>query len=163
MFHRYMFPFFLIDWAKYSRRELIIDLFDYCLVVDEVLNEIRSEDTIAFVSELLAKGFLVFYPFRREIEGLVREIVETSALDPRIRTLDPPEAYALAIGIREKAIVLTENKGVLNLVKYYPRYKATVWRSYELLRELFKMGLIDSFDEETKRYEEETGHKFPRI
>ncbi len=154
---------FLIDWTRYSRRKLLLKVFDYCYIVDEVLNEIRSENTIVFISELLARGFLVFYPFRREIASLVRELVETSIRDPRIRTLDPPEAYALAIGIRENAIVLTENRGVLNLVKLYPKYSASVWRSYELLQELFKRGLIEDIDEEIKRYEGETRHKFSRI
>ena len=154
---------FLIDWARYSRRGILEEIFEYCFITEDVLDEVRSDMTIAYVSHLLAEGFLVFYPFRRELEPLVRRLVDISARDPRIRVLDPPEAYALAIGVREGAVVLTENKGVLSLVKLYPEYSGVrVWRSLEVLREAYNRGLVESLEEELRRYERETGHRFPR-
>ncbi|MGC9104392.1 MAG: DNA-binding protein [Candidatus Methanodesulfokora sp.] len=153
---------FLIDWSKYSGRDLLKRLFDYGFVVDEVLEEVKSENTLAYLSSLLAEGFLVIYPFKREIEPIVRAVVDTSARDPRVRTLDPPEAYALAIGIREVAVVLTENRGVMNIVRLYPEFSATVWRSYEILRRGYELTFISNFEEELRRYERETGHRFQK-
>lgn len=144
-------------------RRVLEEIFEYCFITEDVLDEVRSDATVAYVSHLLAEGFLVFYPFRRELEPLVRRLVDISARDLRIRVLDPPEAYALAIGVREGAVVLTENKGVLSLVKLYPEYSGVrVWRSLEVLREAYNRGLVESLEEELRRYERETGHRFPR-
>ncbi len=154
---------FLIDWARYSRRHILEKLFEFCYVTDEVLREIVSETTLQYVAQLLGKGFLVLYPFKETLEPIVRRLIEVSARDPRIRTLDPPEAYALAIGLRENAVVLTENRGVHTLVKLYAEYSnVKVWRSYELLVEAYRRGLVENLEEELARYERETGHRFPR-
>ncbi|MCX8136378.1 hypothetical protein [Pyrobaculum aerophilum] len=79
-----------------------------CYIIEEVLEEVRSDKTVEFVAEGLARGFFAIYPFRRELEPLVREIIIIS--DPRIRRLEPPEAYAIAIGYKEGAVVLTEKR-----------------------------------------------------
>lgn len=39
--------------------------------------------------------------------------------EPQIKVIDPPEALALAIAVRENCICVTENKGVLGLVKLH--------------------------------------------
>jgi len=154
---------FLIDWARYSRREILEKLFDYCFITEDVLNEIKSELTLTYISSLLAKGFLVFYPFKRELELIVRDVIEVSVRDPRVRALDPPEAYALAIGVREGAVVLTENRGVISITKIYPQYSSVaVWRSYEVILEAYKRGIVSNFEEELRRFEVETGHRFPK-
>jgi len=155
---------FLIDWARYSKRDILEKLFDYCFVTEDLLNEVKTEITLTYVATLLAKGFLVFYPFKHELDPLVRQLIDISIRDPRIRVLDPPEAYALAIGIREGATVLSENRGVIGIVRYYPQYSSViVWRSYELLLEAYRRGVIENFEKELQRYENETGHRFPRI
>jgi hypothetical protein len=153
---------FLIDWSRYSGRDVLKKLFDYGFVIDEVLEEIKSESTLTYVSSLLAEGFLVIYPFKREIEPIVRKIVDISARDPRVKALDPPEAYALAVGIRENAVVLTENRGVVNIVRLYPEFSSTVWRSYELLRRAYELKFISNLGEELDKYERETGHRFQK-
>ncbi|MEZ0319107.1 MAG: hypothetical protein ABWK05_03815 [Pyrobaculum sp.] len=138
---------------------MLFRIFDFCYLVDEVVDEVRSERAVEFLAEGLASGFFVFYPFRRELEPLVRQIV--SLTDPRIRRLDPPEAYAVAIGLREGAVVLTENKGAIN-VKYIETFKnVKIWRSLELLRRAAELGFIN-LEEELERYEREAGHRFPR-
>ena len=106
---------------------------------------------------------MAIYPFKDAVEGLVRRIVEASTREPRVRRIDPPEAYALAIGLKEGAVVLTENKGVLSLVKLSPEFSGVqVWRSYEVLLEAYKRGILEDLEVELKRYEKETGHRFPR-
>jgi len=154
---------FLIEWSRYRKRELLTKVFNYGYITEDILAEIKSEQTLEFASKLLSSGFLVIYPFKRELEESVRKIIETSIHDPRIRIIDPPEAYALAIGLREKCIVLTENKGVLRLVElYHNDFPVTVWGAYELLKFLYKKGYINNFWEELKNYTHDTHHMFPR-
>ncbi|MCD6509760.1 MAG: DNA-binding protein [Thermoprotei archaeon] len=154
---------FLIDWSRYRARKLMEKVFDYVFVTEEVLDETRTERTIEYVSNLLAKGFLVIYPFKSELLSLVRRILEISTSDPRIPALDPPEAYAFAIAWREKCICLTENKGILRLVEYYEEFREIkVWRSLELIEYLYEKGLIKDLEEGLKEYSEDTGHVFPK-
>ncbi|RLE90217.1 MAG: DNA-binding protein, partial [Thermoprotei archaeon] len=94
---------------------------------------------------------------------IVRKALEISVSDPRIPSLDPPEAYALAIAYKENCICLTENKGVLRLVEYYNEFKKVkVWRSLELFKYLYSKGLIEDFEKELENYSRDTGHVFPK-
>jgi len=154
---------FLIDWSRYRRRELLERAFEYVFVTEEVLSEVRTERTVEYVSELLARGFLVIYPFKSEVLPIVRRALELSTSDPRVPVLDPPEAYALAIAYRESCVCLTENKGVLRLVEYYDEFRGVrVWRSLELIEHLYERGLVRDLEEELERYSEDTGHVFPK-
>jgi len=154
---------FLIDWAKYRRRDILQGIFEAAYVTRDVLDEARTEATLSYIGDLLADGFLAFYPLMEDVTSLVREIVAVSIRDPRIRTIDPPEAFALAIAVKEECICLTENKGVLRLSELYrDRFNVEVWRSYEVLKRAYKIGLIESLEEEIRAYEEDTGHLFPR-
>ena len=95
---------------------------------------------------------MVIYPLRSEIVIVVRKVVEISARDPRVPTLDPPEACALAIAYSESCICLTENKGVLRLVEYYDEFrKVEIWRSLKLLKHFYRKGLIEDL-ESSKNY-----------
>ena len=154
---------FLIDWARYRRREMLERMFEYIYVTEDVLAEIYSDTTLEYVSETLARGFLVIYPFRREAEPIVRRAVELSARDPRIPVLDPPEAFALAIACREGGVCLTENRGVLLLVRYYEEFREVeVWRSLELLEYAHRIHLVKDLEGELEAFSEDTGHVFPK-
>jgi len=154
---------FIIDWSKYRKRHLLEKIFDYVFTTEEVLNEVSSENTLEYVLNLMIKGFLVIYPFKTELSPIVRKALEISVSDPRIPSLDPPEAYALAIAYKENCICLTENKGVLRLVEYYNEFKKVkVWRSLELFKYLYSKGLIEDFEKELENYSRDTGHVFPK-
>ena len=154
---------FLIDWSRYSRRGLLEEAFDFVYVTEDVLREVASEETLTYVSGLLARGFLVIYPLRAEAASVARRAVEISARDPRVPVLDPPEALALAMARLEGCVCLTENKGVLRLVQYYEEFSGVeVWRSLELLEHLYRAGLIEDLEAELERYSRETGHVFPK-
>ena len=154
---------FLIDWSRYRGRRLLEEIFDYVFVAEEVLGEVKTEKTVEYISDLLAKGFLVIYPFKSELLPLVRRILEVSISDPRIPVLDPPEAYAFAIAYREDCVCLTENKGVLRLVEYYDEFREIeVWRSLELIEHLYRKGLIRDLEGELEKYSEDTRHVFPK-
>ena len=154
---------FIIDWSKYRKRHLLEKIFDYVFTTEEVLNEVSSENTLEYVLNLMIKGFLVIYPFKTELSPIVRKALEISVSDPRIPSLDPPEAYALAIAYKENCICLTENKGVLRLIEYYNEFKKVkVWRSLELFKYLYSKGLIEDFEKELENYSRDTGHVFPK-
>lgn len=154
---------FIIDWSKYRKRHLLEKIFDYVFTTEEVLNEVSSENTLEYVLNLMIKGFLVIYPFKTELSPIVRKALEISVSDPRIPSLDPPEAYALAIAYKENCICLTENKGVLRLVEYYNEFKKVkVWRSLELFKYLYSKGLIEDLEKELENYSRDTGHVFPK-
>ena len=111
----------------------------------------------------MTKGFLVIYPLKTELSPIVRKALEISVSDPRIPSLDPPEAYALAIAYKENCICLTENKGVLRLIEYYNEFKKVkVWRSLELFKYLYSINLIEDLEKELENYSRDTGHAFPK-
>ena len=154
---------FLIEWCRYRRRELLTKAFRYAYVTEDVLAEIKSKPTLEFVSDLLSKGFLVIYPFRRQLESIIREIVTISVNDSRIRIIDPPEAYAFAIGLRENSVVLTENKGIIRLVELYgEKFPVQVWGAYQLLKFLYENKYIQNFEEALRNYTLDTHHMFPK-
>lgn len=154
---------FLIDWARYRNRKILEEVFKKGYIVEEVLNEIKSEATVTCLGELMARDFLVIYPFRAELHEIVRTAVQLSMTEPQIRVIDPPEALALAIAVREKCICVTENRGVLELAKIHKDlFNVQVWRSYEILKEAHRKGIIGNLSHELAIYEKDTGHKFPR-
>lgn len=101
---------FLIDWARYRRRDILFKLFAAVFVPEQVLDEVRSENTIAWIAEGLARDRLALYtPIRDDIEE-ARRLVEASRAIPHIPSLDLPEALCLVVGMRRGYVVLTENR-----------------------------------------------------
>ncbi|MHC1628634.1 MAG: hypothetical protein ACXQTI_07380 [Candidatus Nezhaarchaeales archaeon] len=41
---------FIIDWSTYRRRDEIFKIFDLVLIPEQVLSEVISENTIAWIS-----------------------------------------------------------------------------------------------------------------
>ena len=154
---------FIIDWSKYRKNYLLKKVFKYIFITEEVLNEVSSERTLEFVANLMIEGFLVIYPLKAELSPIIRKILDISMSDPRIPSLDPPEAYSFAIAYKENCICLTENKGVLRLTEYYNEFKEVrVWRSLELLKYLHSINLIEDLEKELENYSRDTGHVFPK-
>jgi len=154
---------FIIDWARYRNRRILEEIFEHGYVVEEILNEVKSESAVAYLGELMARDFLVIYPFRSALNDIVKNAVQLSMAEPQIRVIDPPEALALAIAVRENCVCVTENRGVLELVRIHPdRFNVGVWRSYEILKEANRMGVIENLSEELANYEKDTRHMFPR-
>lgn len=151
---------FLIDWARYRKKELIGKIFKKGFITEEALEEIETESTLKFVSKLLEEDFLIIYPLKIEVRGTIEKLIDISIKDDRIKAIDPPEAFAFAIALKENCICLTENKGILRLVELYDEFsKVKVWRSFELLKQMDEKGLI-KFEEELKNYSIDTGHEF---
>jgi len=158
---------FLIDWARYRRRNVLFKLFRTVFVSENVLTEIRSERTITWISDSLAKDRLSLYtPTPNELEE-ARELIEESRLQPRLPSIDLPEALCLVIGKKRGYVVLTENRGALLAPVFIKRFKnVKVWRALEVLLNVIKAGHIsincNNPEEIFTEYSEDTLHIFPK-
>ncbi len=157
---------FLIDWARYRGRNVLFRLFKTVFVPEQVLEEVRSDNTISWIAEAMARDDLSLYtPTTSEVEEAMR-LVEESRLHPRLPALDIPEALCLVVGRRRGYVVLTENRAALLAPGILSEYSGvTVWRSLEVLLNAVLTGALepDCGDPEKpfREYSEDTLHVFP--
>ena len=158
---------FLIDWARFSLRDLLFKLFELVVVPEQVLAEVRSESTLLWIAREMGRERLqLFTPTPRQLEEASR-LVRISYTIPGIRRLDMPEAVCLVMGREHGYVVLTENRGAIMVREAIPELSGVeVWRSLEVLRECLVRGLVEARGEEDirdlfRRYERETLHVFP--
>ncbi len=157
---------FLIDWARFRRRDLLFRLFKTVFVPEDVLNEVRSEGTIAWISSALSKDYLALYTPSQDEVNEARQLIEESRLRPQIPSVDLPETICLVIGRRRGYVVLTENRGALLIPKYVREYsEVTVWRSLEVILAAILEGVVkvdcSRPDEVFNEYSRDTLHIFP--
>ncbi|MDT7889428.1 MAG: hypothetical protein RQ885_10705 [Desulfurococcales archaeon] len=148
----------MIDWARYSRRDLIFEIFHTIYIPETVLGEIRSESTIYWITENMARDRIALFTETPEIREEAIRIMRESRRYP-IKSIDYPEALCISIGKMLGIIVLSENGGAYFSQYIYLR-GLSVWRAFEVLLELYKRGLIER--SEFTRYQVETHHRFPR-
>ncbi len=158
---------FLIDWAKYRRRDLLFKLFNVVYVTESVIREIKSEDTISWISGMLAAGKLALYTETNDEINEARELMDRTRTVPIMIHVDLPEALCLVIGRRRGYTVLTENRGAIMSTEFIDKYKdVVVWRALEILLAGQLVGHlnIDCTNPEKifLEYEEDTLHIFPR-
>ncbi len=157
---------FLIDWARYRDRSVLFRLFKTVFVPEQVLGEVRSESTISWIADAMARDLLSLYtPTASEVEEAIR-IVEESRLHPRLPALDIPEALCLVVGKRRGYVVLTENRAALLAPFVLSGYSGvTVWRSLEVLLNAILRGALEPDCEDPEKpfreYSEDTLHVFP--
>jgi len=149
---------FLIDWARYSGRDLLFNVFSVVFIPESVLSETRSEGTIMWIARNMAEDRFVIFTETPDVRERALELIELSRRYP-VRRVDYPEAVCLAIGEGRGYIVLSENGGAYAAQFIYLR-GVRVWRAFEVLLELMNRGLIGV--EEFIRYQEETLHIFSR-
>jgi len=151
---------FLVDWARYSGRNLLLELFEVVHVPESVLRELKLPPAIDWVAERLASGAFALFTETPEIEGEARRLMALSRGRP-LKRVDYPEAVCLAAGLRFGYTVLTENSGAY----FAPRVlglNVTVWRAFEVIVEAWRRGLVGDLVGELRRYEEEALHLFRR-
>ncbi len=158
---------FLIDWARYRKRDILFNLFDAVFVPEEVISEIRSENTIAWISRLLAEDKLSLYTTTPDEVEEARRLIEISRTKPQMPSIDLPEAICLVVGRRRGYVVLTENRGALLAPLFLEEFKGvTVWRSLEVIFMAIKRGIMEpdcnNVYRPFKEYSEDTLHIFPR-
>ncbi|AET31742.1 hypothetical protein [Pyrobaculum ferrireducens] len=152
---------FLIDWARYSRRNLLYTLFTVVNIPESVLAEIFSENTLAWITEGLASGKMALFTETEELVTYARRVVSLSRALP-MRGVDLPEAVCLAAGVRFGYTVLTENGGAAMAPSFVQELSGVrVMRAVDVLHALAQRGVI-SLREEIERYQAETGHRFAK-
>ncbi len=154
---------FLIDWSLWSKRNLLFKVFRVVFVPETVLNEVKSERTLEWLTNKLMAGTLALFTETPDVVEEARRLVELTRSVPNLRGVDLPEAICLIVGKRRKYVVLTENRGALMYVDFFNEQKnIIVWRSLEVIKEILKRKLL-SDDPLTvfRSYEEETKHRFP--
>ena len=159
---------FLIDWIRYRRREILFQIFDVVYVPEEVLREIASENTLKEIVYYLSQGKLILYtPTRDVIEEAYRLMNFVNSLK-WVRTIELPEAICLAIGYLYGYVVITENRGAIQVPEIIPGYsRVKVWKSFEILKEailkrLIPVSNVEDIEHIFHEYEEDTKHYFPR-
>ncbi len=60
---------FLIDWSRFRRRDLLVRLFGKIVVTQHIINEIRSDYAVEYVSSLIASDKLYIYPVTSSVES----------------------------------------------------------------------------------------------
>jgi predicted nucleic acid-binding protein len=151
---------FIVDWAKYSRRDILLNLFEVIYVPESVLRELKLPPAIDWVADCLASDAFALFTETPEVEEDARRLMAMSRGRP-LKRIDYPEAACLAAGLRYGYVVLTENGGAY----FAPRIlgiSVTVWRSFEVIVEAWRRGLVEDLVGELRRYEEETLRLFRR-
>jgi len=152
---------FLIDWARYSRRDLLWRLFDVVHLPESVLAEIYSEGTLAWIVDGLASRRMALFTETEDVVDLARRIVSLSRALPA-RGVDLPEAVCLAAGLKFGYVVLTENGGAVMAPSFLNELSPVkVMRALDVLHALAQAGHIGLRDE-VARYQVETGHRFAK-
>jgi len=157
---------FLIDWARFRRKDMLFKLFKAVFVPEDVLNEVRSEETIAWISSALSRDYLALYTPSRDEVNEARQLIEESRLKPHMPSVDLPEAICLVVGRRRGYVVLTENRGALLIPKFMSRYSGVaVWRSLEVILNAILEGVVEidcsKPGELFSEYSRDTLHIFP--
>jgi len=149
---------FLVDWARYSNRELIFRVFDTVFIPESVLREIKLPPAVDWVAESLASDKMALFTETSELEAEARRLMAMSRERP-LKRIDFPEAVCLAVGLRYGYVVLTENGGAYFAPKILG-LNVVVWRAFEVIVEAWRRGYINNVVEELRKYERETLHLF---
>jgi predicted nucleic acid-binding protein len=148
---------FLVHWLRFRGRERLFDAFESVAVPVMVLDEMGARGRVMLAPWLASRrAFLIPRINECEVEAL--RLVELSR-SQRLPTLDPPEAYCLAVARRRGYTVLTDNKAPKHLVHALSEYSGVrVLDSLDVLALIYGSGLAEA----VKAYEEDTGLVFSR-
>jgi predicted nucleic acid-binding protein len=148
---------FLVHWLRFRERERIFEVFESIAVPVMVLDEMGARGRVMLAPWLASRrAFLIPRINDYEVEAL--RLVEFSR-SQRLPTLDPPEAYCLAVAKRRGYAVLTDNKA--------PKYLAQILKDYSTVKVLDSLDILsliygDDLAEAVKAYKEDTGLVFSK-
>jgi len=157
---------FVIDWARWGRRDLHWRVFDLGFIPELVLREVSTPQPLRVMREWMTAGLATVYPSSRDLEGEALDLILRARRDPRVPRIDPPEALCAVLARRLKAVVLTENRGLLRAYELAKEEfaPAIVWNSLRLLAHLraANLAVASSFVELVAEYEGEVKRVFSR-
>ncbi len=152
---------FLIDWAKYKKRDIIRDIFKSVFITIDVMKEITSEETLSMISDYLADGFFVPITLSDTEREKVHELMISYARDNQAPAIHEPEASAVVFALNHGIeIVLSENTAL----KYHHQIRKNpdVWGASDVLKKALIDDLIttSNIKKEFETYSQETKHLF---
>ncbi|BDB99119.1 hypothetical protein [Saccharolobus caldissimus] len=53
---------FIIDWSRFSKKNLLYEIFNFIYLPEPEMKEIKSENTIAWITEGLSMGKMEIFP-----------------------------------------------------------------------------------------------------
>ncbi len=150
---------FLIDWARFSKRGLLFDVFQAIFVPETVMAELKTELVLSWIIDALSLQKMMLFPDIPELRAAALNLVVESRRYSYLKSLDYPEAYCIVAARANGYTVLSENGGAY-LAQFFTVKDVKVWRAFEVLVELLRLGKIVKQD--FLKYQEETNHKFPK-
>ncbi len=122
--------------------------------------EIKSQPARDFIASLMATKRLLLAPRIARIDTLALKIFETVNSDPSLPSIDPPEAYALALAAHVSAPLLTDNAAPKLAVAYIVELRGTrVLDSLDVLALLYGREELQS---RVNEFMQDTGLVFSR-
>ena len=82
----------LIDWANYRRRNILAELFHAIYVPEQVLDEVKSEGVLSWITTNFASGTFILFTPTGDIINEARRIIDIVAKTPWARKIELPEA-----------------------------------------------------------------------
>jgi len=153
---------FLVDWVRYSGRDLLFKYYNIVYLTESVLDEIRSEATLQWIASWMVEGRVKVLEETLDVRREALRIVEASRVLP-VRSADYPEAVCLVMGRLYNLHVLSENTAIFAVKELIPEYSGVVvLRAIDVLYNLASRGFISDFVEELRRYIRETRHTYSR-
>ena len=149
---------FLIDWARFSKRGLLFDVFQAIFVPETVMAELKTELVLSWIIDALSLQKMMLFPDIPELRAAALNLVVESRRYSYLKSLDYPEAYCIVAARANGYTVLSENGGAY-LAQFFTVKDVKVWRAFEVLVELLRLGKIVK---DFLKYQEETNHKFPK-
>jgi hypothetical protein len=143
---------FLINWSWFRQRNDLLNLFTRLVVPTPVLVEVRTERARSYLAELVVSRRLLIAPRVQAVDQLALKLFEVIDAEPHLPTIDPPEAYALALAKHMRVPLLTDNAAPKLATRYVEEVKdVEVLDSLDVLARLYLSTRLRSKVEEFMR------------
>ncbi|WP_338602758.1 hypothetical protein V6M85_02855 [Sulfolobus tengchongensis] len=85
---------FLIDWVRYDKRDLIFNYYNLIFITENVLNEIRTETPLLWISRWMIENRIKILQENTEVRNKALRVVDFTRSLP-VRSADYPEGFDL--------------------------------------------------------------------
>ena len=152
---------FLINWAKFSKRDKLKLVFDRLFMPEPTFSEVKSDTALSLASEWLSRRFLVLTPIMPTDEPGIEAILRLVASRPELPSIDPPELYAFVLAKRLDIPLLTDNKAPKRISLASEEFSSVlVLDSLDVLKLVAERGL--DLAELVELFMADTGFRFSK-